>query len=153
MRRTTTVRRRGVAVAAMAAMVLAACGSDEGSSDAEGTSDTSVTTTEPAADAGSDAGLTIVEDGLDPDTTETLGAAAEESFSQIDAPGAVMAIRTPDGTWMATIGDESWDDDAEPMSADVNQRIGSVTKTFTVTALLQLAEAGEPQAQSGRGDL
>ena len=28
------------------------------------------------------------------------------------------------------------------MTADVNQRIGSVTKTFTVTALLQLAEEG-----------
>ena len=53
-----------------------------------------------------------------------------------------MAIRTPEGTWMATIGYADWDR-TRPMSADVHQRIGSVTKTFTVTALLQLAEQGK----------
>ena len=40
------------------------------------------------------------------------------------------------------LGFEDWDRTV-PMTADVNQRVGSVTKTFTVTALLQLAEAGD----------
>jgi D-alanyl-D-alanine carboxypeptidase len=53
-----------------------------------------------------------------------------------------MAVRTPEGTWLATIGYEDWDETGA-MSAVVHQRIGSVTKTFTVTALLQLAEQGK----------
>lgn len=89
----------------------------------------------------SDGGLVVVEDGLDADTTEELGAAAVDAFGGISAPGAVMAIRTPEGSWVATIGHQDWDGTI-PMAADVNQRIGSVTKTFTVTALMQLAEQG-----------
>jgi D-alanyl-D-alanine carboxypeptidase len=42
---------------------------------------------------------------------------------------------------VAAMGFQDWDKTV-PMTADVNQRIGSVTKTFTVTALLQLAEEG-----------
>lgn len=97
--------------------------------------------TSPATGEPSDGGLVVVEDGLDAETTEHLGAAATESFGGISAPGAVMAIRTPEGSWVATIGHQDWDGTI-PMAADVNQRIGSVTKTFTVTALMQLAEQG-----------
>jgi D-alanyl-D-alanine carboxypeptidase len=96
-----------------------------------------VTTT--SDDAG---GLRLVDDGLDAATTEALNVAAAGAFGEVSAPGAVMAIRTPAGTWMATIGYEDWDR-TRPMSVDVHQRIGSVTKTFTVTALLQLAEQGK----------
>ncbi|MCC5953201.1 MAG: beta-lactamase family protein [Acidimicrobiia bacterium] len=53
-----------------------------------------------------------------------------------------MAVRTAEGTWVATVGYQDWDETV-PMAADVNQRVGSVAKTFTVTALLQLAEQGE----------
>src|SRR5215218_966828 len=112
---------------------LSACGSGPGEPSPSATS---------AADDPSEGGLTVVEDGLDADTTEQLNAAATDAFSGVSAPGAVMAIRTPEGTWAATIGYQDWDETV-PMTADVNQRIGSVTKTFTITALMQLAERGE----------
>ncbi|WP_214466464.1 serine hydrolase domain-containing protein [Microbacterium flavescens] len=89
-----------------------------------------------------DGALAIVEDGLAGDMSDALAAAATEAFGGVSAPGAVMAIRTPDGTWAATIGHQNWDE-TMPMTADVRQRVGSVTKTFTITALLQLAERGE----------
>ncbi|MFB7893520.1 serine hydrolase domain-containing protein [Microbacterium sp. NPDC056044] len=85
--------------------------------------------------------LAVIEDGLGADVGDALGAAAADAFAGISAPGAVMAIRTPEGTWAATIGFQDWDKTI-PMAADVNQRVGSVTKTFTITALLQLAEQG-----------
>ena len=103
-------------------------------------SDVSPTAT-PAAD-GSDGGLVVVEDGLGADLGEQLTAAATEAFDGVSAPGAVMAVRTPEGTWAATVGFEDWDETV-PMTADVNHRVGSVTKTYTVTALLQLAEQGD----------
>lgn len=83
----------------------------------------------------------MVEDGLDEATTEALNQAASTAFAETSAPGAVMAVKNAEGTWVATVGYQDWDETV-PMTADINQRIGSVTKTFTVTALLQLAEQG-----------
>lgn len=88
-----------------------------------------------------DGALTVVTDGLGAATTATLGEAATRAYGEVSAPGAVMAIRRPEGTWTAVIGYQDWQRTV-PMVADVNQRVGSVTKTFTVTALLQLAQSG-----------
>jgi len=128
MRATRTIN---VVLATVAALGIAACGSSDGSAPPPTTS---------AATAAAD-GLTVVEDGLDPATSQALAEAAATSFDETSAPGAVVAVRTADGTWLATVGHQDWDR-TEPMTADVNQRVGSVTKTFTVTALLQLAEQG-----------
>lgn len=127
--------KRGAALLLAAALTVgaAACGSDSSDS-SEGTTTTTV--------AASDGELTVVEDGLDATTTEALNEAGSKAASETSAPGAVMAIRTPEGTWIATVGYQDWDETV-PMTADINQRVGSVTKTFTVTALLQLAEQGE----------
>lgn len=132
---TSAGRARAVAIVLIAVLAIgtAACGS-EGDSTPEGTSGTSAPTL--------DGGLTVVEDGLDPSLTEKLNQAAADAFDGVSAPGAVMAIRTPEGTWSATIGYQDWDNTV-PMTSDINQRIGSVTKTFTVTALLQLVEQSE----------
>ncbi|MCT0213697.1 MULTISPECIES: serine hydrolase [unclassified Synechococcus] len=93
-------------------------------------------TTAPASDR-----ITLVENGLNAATTKALNQSASAAFAETSAPGAVMAVKTAEGTWVATLGYEDWARTV-PMAADVNQRIGSVTKTFTVTALLQLAERG-----------
>ncbi|SUE13238.1 beta-lactamase [Rhodococcus gordoniae] len=57
-------------------------------------------------------------------------------------PGAVIQISSPDrGDWTGTFGTSILDTD-EPISADDHFRIGSNTKTMTVTAILQLVQEG-----------
>lgn len=105
-------------------------------------SSTDASPSESTAAGASDGRLVVVEDGLGDELGAQLAVAATEAFAGISAPGAVIGVRTPEGTWAATIGFEDWDETV-PMAADVNHRVGSVTKTFTVTALMQLAEQGE----------
>ncbi len=126
--------RTALAILAVLGMAIGVVACGDGSESSSGSS----TTQGPSSSSGE---LSIVEDGLDPLITERLDSAATSSFSGVSAPGAVMAVRTPQGTWIATIGHEDWDETI-PMAPDVNQRVGSVTKTFTITALLQLAEQG-----------
>jgi CubicO group peptidase (beta-lactamase class C family) len=69
-----------------------------------------------------------------------LDAALEKSFKESDAPG-VVAVQTPEYTWVRAMGvaDRAT---KEPMTPEVHHRIGSVTKTFTATLLLQAADEG-----------
>ena len=80
--------------------------------------------------------------GLDPALQRSLDAAFEESFQESGVPGAIVAVRTPEGTWVSTRGvaDRAT---GEPMQADMHQRIGSVTKVFTATLLLKAAARGQ----------
>ena len=70
-----------------------------------------------------------------------LNAALEQSFSESGAPGVVAAVQTPEYTWLETRGVADLSSE-EPMTPDVHQRIGSVTKTFTGSLLLQAAADG-----------
>jgi CubicO group peptidase (beta-lactamase class C family) len=54
--------------------------------------------------------------------------------------GAVS--RQGDVAWSAAVGTASYDDD-RPATADTQYRIGSITKTFTATAIMQLYAAGQ----------
>jgi D-alanyl-D-alanine carboxypeptidase len=80
--------------------------------------------------------------GLDPALEQSLEAAFEESFQDSGAPGAIAAVRTPEGTWVGTLGVAN-KASGEPMRADMHHRIGSVTKTFTATLLLKAAARGQ----------
>lgn len=73
---------------------------------------------------------------------DVLDAAARGAFEACaGTPGAVVGVRTPDGTWRSAYG--LADPDAgTPMSTDTHLRIGSVTKTFVATVLLQLVAEG-----------
>lgn len=128
-------RNRVVVLVLVAGVLLAACGSDE-----SGGGDPAATTvTEGSAPAAT--GLVVVEDAVEAPMAEALAAAVQRGHGEISASGAIVGVRTPEGDWIATIGSTRPDGD-QPMTADMHQRIGSVTKTFTVTLLLQLAEAG-----------
>ncbi len=71
----------------------------------------------------------------------TLDAAAQASFQQAAAPGAIVGVQTPEGTWTAAYG--LADPEAgTPMEVEMYTRIGSVTKTFTGTVIMQLEEQG-----------
>ncbi len=72
---------------------------------------------------------------------DDLNAALEQSFSETGAPGVVAAVQTPEYTWVGTLGVADLASE-EPMSADMHQRIGSVTKTFTISLLLQAVDEG-----------
>jgi D-alanyl-D-alanine carboxypeptidase len=76
----------------------------------------------------------------------TVGGALQANVSaamqQVAATGAVVSVQTPKGTWTQAFGVADPSTGA-PMTTDVYQRIGSITKTFTGTLILQLAEEGK----------
>lgn len=90
--------------------------------------------------------ITVVQNELDPAVSEVVAAALGTAAAEINAPGVVVGIDTPDGRWIAVSGTQDWGtngrDGTLPMTADIHQRIGSITKTYTITALLQLVEQG-----------
>ena len=62
-----------------------------------------------------------------------------EARASFKFPGVQAGIWSPTGTWIGRSGTRGPGQDAPPALSD-HTRIGSVTKTFTVTALLQLVE-------------
>ena len=107
----------GLFVAALALLLASGCGGGGGGQEEEQAS----------------------EDVLE--SQDALNAALEQSFSESGAPGVIAAVQTPEDTWVGTLGVADLSSE-EPMSAEVHQRIGSVTKTFTVSLLLQAAADG-----------
>lgn len=82
----------------------------------------------------------------DPEFDPTLGAAFQDALDKstrlVDAPGASAAVYVPEkGLWLGVSGDANLDP-VVPMSTDNLLRIGSITKTFVGTVILQLAEEG-----------
>ncbi|CRK50380.1 Penicillin-binding protein [Rhodococcus sp. RD6.2] len=120
-------RRLGpVAVAATALLVLAGC-SDSGT-------DTTTSTTSGSATVGSDA-------PLDPALSQRLDVAIESAMEQASIPGAIVGVWSPEGAYVTAHGVADKATGA-PMETDFYSRIGSVTKTFTVTGILQLVDEG-----------
>ncbi|WP_308465259.1 serine hydrolase domain-containing protein [Rathayibacter soli] len=71
-------------------------------------------------------------------------AAVTAEFAKVkeSAPSVIVGVRSPKGTWekaygLADIATKT------PSSTSMYHRIGSVTKTFVATAVLQLAEQGK----------
>jgi D-alanyl-D-alanine carboxypeptidase len=79
---------------------------------------------------------------LPADLVSKLDAAATSSFPLAAAPGAIVGVQTPQGTWTASYGDAD-PTTSDPMEVGMYTRIGSVTKTFTGTVIMQLAEQGK----------
>ena len=79
---------------------------------------------------------------LPADLVTKLDAAAQAGFKEAASPGAIVAVRTPQGTWIKAYG-ESDPAKKVPMTADMHVRIGSVTKPFTGTLVMQLVEQGK----------
>ncbi len=74
-------------------------------------------------------------------TAFRLDAAVARAMSAAAIPGALVGIWSPEGEYVKAFGVADTATGA-PMTTDFHSRIGSVTKTFTATAVLQLAEAG-----------
>src|SRR4051794_33011109 len=116
-------RLMGLVVTALAAMLVSSCGGGGGGQE------------DSAADTTTAAG------GTEQASEADLDAALEKSFQESDAPGVVAAVQTPQYTWIRALGVADTTSKA-PMTPDVHHRIGSVTKTFTVSLLLQAEAEG-----------
>ncbi|MEU7069867.1 serine hydrolase domain-containing protein [Streptomyces narbonensis] len=94
--------------------------------------------------------------GLGPEVNARLDKAVEDIRKQAGIPGVVVGLWMPGkGSYVRATGVADTAT-GEPMSADSYIRIGSETKTFTVTALLQLVDDGrvgldDPIAKYVRG--
>lgn len=79
---------------------------------------------------------------LTPEVTRRLDAAVRQVMREARVPGVTVGLFTPNrGSYVRSFGvaDER---SGRRMSPDLYMRIGSETKTFTVTALLQLVDRG-----------
>ena len=79
---------------------------------------------------------------VDDETADRLRLAAEEGLGLTSAPGAIVAVRSPEGTWVDAFGEADLAS-GSPMTVDDFIRVGSITKTFTSSLVLQLVEAGD----------
>ncbi|RKT08633.1 D-alanyl-D-alanine carboxypeptidase [Streptomyces sp. 3211.6] len=80
---------------------------------------------------------------LDDATAAKLDRAVQDVLKKTGVPGVIVGISAPGkGEYTRAFGvaDKAT---RQPMAADFYSRIGSETKTFTVTALLQLAQQGK----------
>ncbi len=92
-----------------------------------------VTAVQPAAASTGD---------LPADLVAKLDPAAAAGFTEAASPGAIVGVRTPKGTWIKAYGDSD-PTKKVAMTADMHVRIGSVTKPFTGTLIMQLVEQGK----------
>lgn len=79
---------------------------------------------------------------VDAATAQILQGTLDKLLAKYPWPGIVMGVRFPDGkTWFGTKG-VSDITTKTPLTIDHKMRIGSVTKTYTGTVMLQLAQEG-----------
>src|SRR5262249_41530840 len=77
---------------------------------------------------------------------DTLAPALERPIAERPATrppsGAGAVVRKGELVWSGAVGSASYEDDLAA-TADTQYRVGSITKTFTATAIMQLRDAGE----------
>jgi len=83
-------------------------------------------------------------DSMPQERAAGFATAVDAVFAQVqaDAPAVVVGVRSPEGTWTKAYGVADLVTGAAA-EVDMHHRIGSVTKTFVSTALLQLVDRGE----------
>jgi D-alanyl-D-alanine carboxypeptidase len=125
-----TFTRCGVlALAAALVAAAAGCGAESATEEATVGATATSSSIEPTKDM--DAGL-----------AQRLDAAVEQARKAVNVPGAIVGVWSPNGDYVRAFGvaDKAA---GTPMRADFYSRIGSGTKTFTVTGVLQLADQGK----------
>jgi len=118
---TLTIRWRAVVAVAAAALVVGACAGEPGSPSASEAA--------PVRE-------------MDPAVAQRLDTAINDTMKATNVPGVIVGIWGPDGQYIRAFGVADKTTGA-PMKPDFYHRIGSVTKTFTVTAVLQLVDQGK----------
>lgn len=88
---------------------------------------------------------------LSPAISAELDKAIQDAMAAGSAPGAIVAISTPEGRFVRAYGLADTADELD-MDPAMTTRIGSVTKTFTVTGVLQLVDEGKLGLDDPIGD-
>jgi D-alanyl-D-alanine carboxypeptidase len=115
--------RRALVAGTVAVLMVAAAGCSTGSTTAESST--------RSMSEQFDSGLEV---RLDKAIEDTIGAAS--------LPGAIVGVWGPDGEYVRAFGVADKATHAS-METDFYHRIGSLTKTFTVTGVLQLVDEGK----------
>lgn len=79
---------------------------------------------------------------LSPEVSAKLDAIIDKAIDATGIPGVIVGVWSPEGDYIRAAGVADTKTGA-PMQADFHSRIGSATKPFTVTALLQLVDEGK----------
>ena len=134
-------RTAAVALVLASATIAAACSSSTdtttSSSTAPGSTSAPGSTTAGSAPTG-----TAPEGALVALDAEAMDAVVDEHATELHEVGMVVLIRTPDGDYVNTWGSDALDSTETP-TLDTKIRIGSNTKTWTGTAILQMVEEGK----------
>jgi len=80
--------------------------------------------------------------GLSSATKDAAKQYLEKFIADNNIPGVLIQVTTPAGSWSEALGKAN-SSPSTRMSMDLQHRIGSVTKTFTTTLILQLAQEGK----------
>ena len=131
------MKRLLVLVTVSAWLAVASC-SGAADTDAEST-----TTGSGGSDQATAEVVPQVQESTVPDQiADELGSAMSATMEQNDVPGAVVSLQDPAlGNWSAVAGVAD-EDSGTAMSMDLQWPIRSITKSFTVTVLLQLVDEG-----------
>ncbi|MFD9480410.1 MULTISPECIES: serine hydrolase domain-containing protein [Streptomyces] len=135
-----TTRRRSAAVAVAAAVLVAgSVGTGAGAVYARDAAPVPAATVPAPTPAPASDGFAQ----LTPAVTRRLDAAIRKVLAEAKIPGVIVAVSAPGkGDYVRSFGIADKATGA-PMTPNLNMRIGSVTKTFTVTALLELVDQGK----------
>jgi D-alanyl-D-alanine carboxypeptidase len=129
-----------VALVLASATIAAACSS---STDTATPSSTAPGSTAPGSTtAGSAPSGTAPDRALVPLDAEAMDEVVDEHATELHEVGMVVLIRTPDGDYVNTWGTVALDSTETP-TLDTKVRVGSNTKTWTGTAILQMVEEGK----------
>jgi D-alanyl-D-alanine carboxypeptidase len=91
---------------------------------------------------GAACGSSSSSESLSSSTTAQLDQAIPQAMRQEGIPGAIVGVWSPSGNYVRAFGVADTAT-GSPMQQNFYQSIGSITKTFTVTAVLQLVDQGK----------
>lgn len=129
-RRSPHPRRHCVAAIGVAALLLAGCA---GTSAPDQNASTPSVDIRPQAPAGE----------LSEELQSELQAVVDEAMTEYSVPGAAVGVWIPsEGSWTSTFGLADIDE-GSPVSEEMSWPLRSITKSYTVTLILQLVDEGE----------
>lgn len=146
MTRNMQVSVRATVTAAIVAAVTATVSCSSGPPAPSATSSTATpaasSSTSSPSTAPATASPSTASAALQPFDAGTLRADFERTAKEVLVPGAVMLLVTPEGTLTASYG-TGVRDAQRAVSTEDHIRVGSVTKTWTTTAILQMVQEGK----------